>query len=342
MFKKFFVLSILSTTVLASYSQSFKSGTLSIVRIGNGENPLSHKATSVFIDEYSVTGELIRSIALPTSPNGQNKSLTLSGSQLDEGFAGLSQDQRTLTLTGYDANVGIDSVFKTTSAEVGRTIAVITADGTVNTTTSITDAFGRVQVRSAVANGNDIWVTGGGYGIRHTTLGSQTSKSVTSVTGRVLSIFNGQLYASSIAPNVRMAKVGSNLPVASTSLENFPGFPTDGSTWQYYLLDQNQSVSGPDVLYIADNIKGLCKYSLVDDVWVLNGRIGSGFFGLTAQSTPEGVVLYATQATGNSSTQLVTITDNSGYNGAFSGRVKVLAKAAPNTSFRGVTSSPSK
>ncbi len=340
MLKRLFIIISLSTSVLISYSQSFKDGTLSVIRIGDGKDALSLKASPVFVDEYTTEGELIRSIALPTSPIGQNKSLTLSGSQLDEGFAGLSQDNKTLVLAGYNAALGIDSVFKTPSSQVGRTIAVIYADGTVNTTTSIQDAFGKVQVRSAVANGNDIWVTGGGYGIRHTTLGSETSKAVTNITGRVLSVFNGQLYASSIAPNVRMAKVGSNLPIASTSLENLPDFPTDGSTWQYYLLDQDQSVSGPDVLYIADNIKGICKYSLVDNVWILNGKIGSGFFGLTAQSTPEGVVLYATQAMGDSKTRLITVTDNGGYNGAFSGRVKELVKAAPNTSFRGITSSP--
>lgn len=342
MLKKLFIIVSLSSSVLTSYSQSFKDGTLSIIRIGDGKDVLSLKASPVFVDEYTITGELIRSIALPTSSSGQNKALTLSGSQLDEGFAGLSQDKKTLVLAGYDADLGTDSVFKIPSSQIGRTIAVISANGSVNTTTSIKDAFGKVQVRSAVANGNDIWVTGGGYGIRHTTLGSETSRSVASVTGRVLSIFNDQLYASSIAPNVRMAKVGSNLPVVSTSLENLPGFPTDGSTWQYYLLDQNQSVSGLDVLYIADNIKGICKYSLVDNVWVLNGKIGSGFFGLTAQSTPEGIVLYATQAIGDLKTRLITIVDNSGYNGAFSGRVKELVKAAPNTSFRGITSSPSK
>jgi hypothetical protein len=341
MIKKIFILVSLSVFVLTAHSQSFQKGTLSIIRIGSGENPLSLRSSPVFVDEYTTTGELVRSIALPTSSNGQNKSLTLSGSLLDEGFAGLSPDKKTLALVGYDAFSGLDSVFKKPSSQVARTIALISADGTVNTTTSIKDAFGKVQMRSAVANGNDIWVTGGGNGIRHTTFGSQTSNVVTNVTGKVLSIFNDQLYASSIAPNVRMAKVGSNLPVTSTSLENLPGFPVDGSACQFYLLDQDQSVSGLDVLYIADNVKGLCKYSLVSGMWVFNGSIGSRFFGLTALVTTEGVSLYATQNE-SSVSRIITVTDNSGYNGKFSGRIKVLAKAAENTSFRGVTFSPSK
>src|SRR5690606_7061404 len=116
-------------------------------------------------------------------------------------------------------------------------------------------------------------------GIRTLQVGASKSDPVTTVTGRVLSIFNDQLYSSSIAPDIRMGQVGNGLPLSETDLNNMPGLPKDGSPWQFYFMDLNEEVKGLDVLYVADNIKGLCDYSLIDRVWVSNGSLWSGFFG---------------------------------------------------------------
>src|SRR5690606_3150858 len=342
MIKQFLTLIFFVLVVFIAKSQSFSDESLVVIRIGNGEEILTSKSTPVFIDEFSLEGKLIRSIALPTSAQGKNRALTLSGNQMDEGYAGLSPNKDCLILVGYDTSLGIDSVLKTPSSKVPRTIALISEDGKINTENAITDAFGRVQVRSATIKDNQIWVTGGGYGIMTLQVGASKSDLVTTVTGRVLSIFNDQLYSVSIAPDIRMGQVGNGLPLSETDLNNMPGLPKDGSPWQFYFMDLNEEVKGLDVLYVADNIKGLCKYSLIDGVWVSNGSLGSGFFGLTAKKTNEGILLFATQSTSLSDTRLVSILDSSGYKGTLKGQVKVLVKGKSNTSFRGVTFSPTK
>src|SRR5438128_9770406 len=98
--------------------------------------------------------------------------MTASGTGTSEGLMTLSKDGRYLTATGYDADVGTAAVAGTTSASVNRIIARVDSNGTVDTTTALTDAATGGNPRSAVTtNGADLWMDGSVGGIRYTTLG---------------------------------------------------------------------------------------------------------------------------------------------------------------------------
>jgi hypothetical protein len=118
------------------------------------------------------------------------------------------------------------------------------------------------------------------------------------------------------------------------------------STYSFYLADLNQSVAGPDTLYVADDGAGaLTKFSLVGGTWTSNGTIGTStdaYRGLTGVTSGTTVTLYAVRKAGSSSPggELVSLTDAGGYNGSFTGTPTVLVTAATNTAFRSVALTP--
>ena len=328
----------------------FTPGNIVVVRIGTGTATMvAGEAQPVFLDEYTPTGVLVQSIALPTAVTGSNKRLTLPISTADysEGYISLSPDRQKLVVCGYDADVNTASVSTTASSTTRRVVGVINANGNVNTSTNL-NTFNTVVIRSATMNGNDIWVTGGNGGIMYTTLGGTTFTVVAGTTGRCLDIYDGQLYATSAATGLRMTSVGTGLPTTTgQTLTNFSGYPTNGSTYQFFMADMNASEPGLDVLYTADN-NLLRKYSKVSGTWVTNGTIGVNadrYRGLTGYQDAGGhIVLYAARKNDNISSaggELVSITDNTGYNADFTSLVpKVIVQAGANTVFRGVSMAP--
>src|SRR5262249_41627979 len=173
---------------------AFTPGDLVIYRVGAGANSLSSAATAVFLDEYTPTGILVQSIALPTTAFGVNHRLTASGTATSEGLLTLSADGQYLMLTGYDADLGTAGIAGTSSATVQRVVGRVDASGPIDTSTALTDAATGNNIRSvASTDGVDIWVTGAGGGIRFTTLGASTSTQFsTTVTNlRQVDIFDG-------------------------------------------------------------------------------------------------------------------------------------------------------
>lgn len=334
--------------------QSFGENNIVVVRIGEGSVPLAMgSAHKVFLDEYTPTGTPVRSIGMPTVLRGKNRLLTLSVSSTDhtEGFLSLSPDGKYLALVGYDAEPGHSNVVSTSGSEVNRVVALINKQGFIDATTAL-PTFGNAPVRSAVvANGRDIWVTGGRNGIRYVTRGMSLSIDITAngTTGRSLFIFEKQLYASSTASGYRVVRVGDGLPTtAGQKLINLPGVPDNvGSPYDFFMIDLNTAVPGPDVLYIADQgSPALSKYSLVGGVWTLNGRIGVAadqYRGLTGRVTSSGVELFATRKNEGSiqgGGEIVRLVDNSGYNGAFTAEPRVIVSAPQYTLFRGIALTP--
>lgn len=332
--------------------QPFGSDNIVVVRIGDGTAPLvPGSAHKVFLDEYTSSGKLIRSIAMPTVVEGKNRRFTLSVSTDDhtEGYLSLSPDSKYLALAGYDAEPGYSNVVNTSGSVVNRVIALVNKYGFVDATTTL-PTFSNAAVRSAVvANGQDIWVTGGRNGIRYATRGISTSTTVTELTGRCLSIFGGQLYTSSTASGYRVARVGEGLPTtAGQELVNLPGVPdNEGSPYGIYMVDLNPAIPGPDVLYVADQWSpALSKYSLVAGVWTLNGRIGVAadqYRGLTGRVTSSGVELFATRKNAGSTQgggEIVRLVDSGGYNGPFTAAPLVIASAPQYTLFRGIAQTP--
>jgi hypothetical protein len=333
----------------------FTKGNVVVVRVGTGSTPLAGSGTAAacFLDEYSADKKLVQSIPLPVTESGLNKALTLSGTATSEGYITRSADGLTLALAGYNAPPGTPGVNGATST-VSRVVALISQDGTINTTTSLSDAATGNNVRGAFSNGTDIWVTGGAGGLRYATRGATSSVQVATapVNLRAVHIFGSQLYISTASGSaVRIGAVGTGSPkVTGQAITNLPGLPSGtGSPHQFFMADLNAAIEGPDVLYIADDnttTGGILKYSLVNGNWNANGTAGTAtdlYRGITGRVSGNIVTLFAVRNGGIGTAgggELVSFVDNSGYNTTISATPDLIATAGVNQAFRGVALAP--
>ncbi|HEX3526689.1 MAG TPA: Calx-beta domain-containing protein, partial [Thermoanaerobaculia bacterium] len=335
------VLALFCATSL--FGAPFTPGNLVVYRVGDGAAALTANGTAVFLDEYTTGGTLVQSIAVPTTTVGSQRRLVCSGTATTEGFLTRSTDGQSVVFSGYDAALATALITTSTSATVPRVIGRVGFNGTIDTTTALTDAISGGNPRSAAStNGTDLWLSGtsAGGGIRYATLGATTSTSlVTSPTNlRVLGIFGGQLYISSGAGTIHLGTVGTGTPTtAGQTLTALPGFPTTGSQNGFFFADLDPGVPGVDTLYINDDTAAtINKYSLVAGSWTANGTIAlASARGLTGVVSGSSVTLYVTART-----TLRALTDTSGYNATITGSLATLATAATNTAIQGVALVP--
>jgi hypothetical protein len=323
---------------------AFTSGDVVVYRVGRGHSSLANTGNAVFLDEYTPSGTLVQSVGLPTTPEGPNNPLIASGAASSEGFLTLSVDGQYLLLTGYASTIpAASSLSGTAASAVPRVVGRVKGDGSIDTTTALTDfADGNNPRTAASVDGTEIWVGGAAGGVRYTTLGSTTSTqlSTDSTNIRQVAIFDGQLYMSTQnGSTIRVGAVGSGLPTASgATITNLPGFPTTNSPNAFFFADLDGS-PGLDTLYVADDVAGLGKFSLVSGAWVAGGVIGSGadvYRGVTGAVSGTTVTLYATRT----ANELVQIIDSSGYNGTLSAAPVHVASAGTNQAYRGVAMAP--
>jgi hypothetical protein len=328
-------------------SAAFTTGNLVVYRVGDGSAALTSSATAIFLDEYSPTGTLVQSVALPTATSGSNNPITASGTATSEGFITRSTNGSYLVFTGYNAVP--TTTTPNTSTTITRIVGRIDNAGNINTTTSLTPDYQGSNIRAVASdNGTNIWTSGtassaANGGVHYTTLGSTTGTQVSSsVTNtRAIAIFNGQLYITSSSGAFRMAAVGTGLPnTTGQTIVNLPNFTTStGSPYGFFFADLNSSIPGVDVLYVADDGSGtgIQKYSFDGTNWNANGNISTvtttrGLTGVVSGST---VTLYTVNGTG-----LYSLVDNTGYNATITASPTLLASAPTNTAFRGVAFSP--
>jgi hypothetical protein len=338
-----------TAATISATSGGFTAGDVVVYRVGDGSSALSSSGTPIFLDEYSPTGSLLASQALPTTADGADKAIVASGSATSEGGLTLSADGRYLVATGYDAAVGTAGLSSSAAANVPRTIARVDAAGDVDTTTALTDFADGNNPRSAVSqDGSEFWVGGAAGGVRYATLGAATSTSLVSSTYknvRQLEIADGQLYASAdpTKASVTVASVGSGLPTSGTqAVTDLPFASPPIEPYAYSLLTLGSGTT-PDTLYVADNSAGaVVKYGLSGGTWVQEGSVAvANVTGLTADDSGGTVTLYATSS-GSSGTAgtLYKIVDASGIGGTLTGGAAVLAFAPANEAFRGVVYAP--
>ncbi len=343
-------------TVGSANSASFASGNVVVLRVGNGAS-LVNTGSPIFLDEYTPAGSLVQSIALPTTVSGGNKQCILSGTSTSEGMIRLSEDGNYISGTCYARDLGgVGSLTSSTSASVNRTVFRAAMDGSIDTTTALTDASDGSSPRSAVTtNGTNFWMAGGSGSVRAFNFGATTSTQIsTTLTNlRVLDIFNAQLFTStSSGTAIRIGTVGTGLPTTSgqtiTALTGITNINTP-SPYSYFFADLDNTVAGVDTLYIADDTGatgGILKYSLVASTWTANNTVGAGtdaYRGLAGKVVGSTVTLFATRKGGSAATgggELVSLTDTSGYNAANNGTIALLASNATNTAMRGVVLIP--
>ena len=337
------------------YATSFTPGNLVVVRVGDGTASLSSASAAVFLDEYTPAGLLVQSVALPTSTSGNNHSLTLSGSATSEGALTLSVNGQLLVLAGYDATTGFAAV--SSDSTTNRTVATVSANGTVNTSTGFLagSAYKKNNFRGATTqDGSAFWCSGAGSGGTGGTwyiasgafTGSATQISSTISSTRAINIFGGQLYTSASSSSYHgVNSVGTGLPTttgqASANLPGFPAADTASSAYGFYFFDLNPNIPGYDVVYVCDDRSaaggGLLKYSLVSGTWVLNGNISSSsaLRGVTGYASCSGVKLFISGQGG-----VFTFSDASGYNQPLTGSLTQLITPATNTVVRGIAFAP--
>lgn len=323
-----------------AYAAPFASGNIVVYRIGTGVSAPTSASTAVFIDEYTPSGTLVQSIALPTAASAGINPLTASGSVSGEGLLSRSADGRFLVLSGYAAAPGVASIAGTSATITPRVVGLIDATGAINTSTALTDFSTANNARSATSlDGTQVWVAGAGGGLRYATIGASTSTQLSTTLSnlRQLEIFAGQLYVdTSSGTAVRIGAVGSGTPtVTGQTISNLPGITLSGSPYAFALVHLGTSVAGLNTLYVADDALGVLKYSFNGSTWTASGSAGGKYRGLIASTSGDTVTVFM-----SIDGELDTLSDSSGFNGTLSAMPAKIASAVTDTLMRGVAFAP--
>ncbi len=214
---------------LSSQAAAFTPGDLVVLRVGDGSAALGIPAAPCYLEEYTVAGTLVQTIAMPATTGGGNNTFTLGGNSVAEGFLELSGNGQLITLAGYNAAPGFSGPGGSSISTVNRVVGVVSLNGNVDTSTLLT-AGTSASLRSAFTdNGSHFWIGAtGGSSYVGTAGGSTTATLMNNSNFRVVRNFGGQLYASSAAgSSFGIVTVGTGLPTtASQTATLLPGFPT--------------------------------------------------------------------------------------------------------------------
>lgn len=350
-YSKMILSALASLSALSAISAPFTPGNLVVIRVGDGSSAPTTAGTALFLDEFTVGGTGVQSISMPTSSVGANRAITHNGTSTAALGLTRSGNGQFLFLGGYDATPGT-VVNNTDATAMNRVVARVDANGNIDTTTALSDAYstGTAGIRGVYSlDGSGFWLAGNGSsttsGIRYATLGASTSTSVVQTPNtRVVSVWNGQLYASTMTSTFRgVNTVGTGLPTgtgeAFTLLNGFdPSSTAPQDAYDFYFADAT-------TLYVADNRTaasggGIQKWTDVGGTWTYQYSLNDGTQGIRrfAAVTAAGITtFYATTATTSTtaSNQLIVISDL----GAGSSST-LLATSPANTIFRGVAWTP--
>lgn len=309
-----------------SNGSAFTTGNIVTLRVGEvGGDVLTTGSAPVFIDEYTTNGVFVQSVPLPFKTNGSNKKFSVNGMSTTEGFLNLSPDGQYLTFGGYDAIPGVASISTTSSAAYNRVVARVTQNGTINTSTTITDGFSAGSIRSAATvDGSAFWTGGAGTGggTRYVTLGGTTSTLVSAAptNTRGTAIYNSQLYTSSQSgTNIGISTVGSGLPTtagSTTTILSGTATNVDLTNPQGFVFGDIDGNGTPEVLYVADGNLGIVKFSNNGGVWTKRGSLpnptGRASAGLGLQMSGTDRVLFICLGTSSSpANEIYKFTDSS-------------------------------
>ena len=363
-------LALAAALAITAHSQSsaaaFTPGNLVVYRVSDGTASLVSTGNAVFIDEYSValdgTAILVQSIPMPTEAvdGAVQRQCVTSGTATSEGLLTRSPDGANLAFTCYARNLtptGVGTLNATTSALVPRVVARVSADGSVDTRTALTDFASGNNPRGAVTDGSGFWAVGGAGGVRYAILGQTTSTEVsTSITNlRQIDVVGGNLivsHASSTALG-RLSQVGTGLPTTTGQvMTTVSGFPTASplgvpSFFGFLFVDLDASIGGVDTAYLADDGgDNVQKWSLVGGTWTFNGSVNTILApagpltnprSLTGRLIPGLGVAIVTVADASA---IVVGIDQAGYNLAPQLALQTAVTAGPNKAFRGLAPAP--
>ncbi len=286
--KKIFTLFVVCLMALNALQaqKAFTEGNLVILSVGKSGETLAASGNTVYLNEYSPTGTLVQSFALPST--GSNK-LILSGTDEYCGYLNRSANEKYLTLAGFDATIGqVPDLDASDAATVNRTVAIIDAEANIDLSTKMSTSLANATSytpRGVVStDGNDLWVsaptfvskTEGEGGIFYIQKGN-TSR-VSDINRRNYSWTNARIFnqngynllfschSEADQSNTVYSFLSDDDYRNSTYTEIPTAFNTDGTSYgrvestiggvptnhtDFVLLDQDATVNGLDVTYIG-------------------------------------------------------------------------------------------
>ena len=248
-----------------------------------------------------------------------------------------------------------------TAANAPRVIAVVSPNGSVDTSTQLTGSsdYNAVSIRQVTSiNGTQFYTSGNGLkpaigsadigGLRYATLGGTSTTSLNpsnDIDVRTTTVFNGQLYGASGSSNNPTAghttfTLGTGLPTPATAPAAFTALAKTGGG----SVAGNQSptfvtlADGDVLLYTSDSTAGGLDKSVyvpATKTWTADGTVTlSGIEDLAATATGNSVTLYASTASA-----IDTLTDTADT-GPDNGTFTTLITAPTGDQFRGLAIAP--
>lgn len=306
------------------FGQSFTPGYLTVLVTGDGTSYSSGAAAPLSVVEYTTSGTLTGVSVLLPSVNPDP--VTNSISATSEGLMELSAERDQLIIPGYKAVPGTANVASSSAATINRVLYAIPSSAIPS----------RVAVTGSLYDGNNIR-SGTSFGTNYFAGGPVSGPSVMN-TGTILSsllnirsiaIFNGQTYVSSnTPPNVGISKLGSGIPTSGSSTATLLTGSSSSSPYNFSISPDGNT------MYVADDGAGILKFTLSGGVFVPAYTVNTEpVFGLTVDYSGAYPIIYATTAT--SPSVIIKVVDGGPMSWAM-----VVASAAYNTVFRGITFSP--
>lgn len=335
--------------VMNTTASTFGSSNLIVAQLGDANFTQTGVASPFFLLEITKAGALVQKVPMPFQNAGSNNRVTVSGASTTSAQLNLSPDKKYLATVGYSAPLNTAVAAAQSSAAFPKVIARIDYTGAINSTTLINDGYEGGDLRSAVTtNGTKFWTGGNGSatsGVRFVNFGSSGSSvglDNNAKNMRYVNITNSQLFVGSQSgAYVGVNKVGTGLPETqvdgSTSL-----IASEANTYAFVFADQNASVPGNDVMYVADGSTGLFKYSYDGTTWTARGSYtGTPVYNVYAEDNGASVDVYFT-----TTDKLYVITDNSAQASNITGSGTAISSLTPiytapaSTFLRGIVGTP--
>jgi hypothetical protein len=319
-------------------SLPFTAGNLAVLRVGDDTKSLSSHGNSVFIDQFTTSGTLVDSIAIP---DNATNALIISGSASSEGALTRSADGRLLEFAGYNIALtnSSSSLSGSSSTNVPRVLGILDVNGAFALVGLTTNQYSGNNIRSGTTDGRGNYWGAGANSANNGTLyfGSGPASTVqTNVANSiVIQDLGGNLYFSTQKITNGIWKI-SGTPDVPVSASVF--LKTGGSSASYAFAFNSDFT----IAYVADDTLtgkgGVQRWDYNGSAWTMSyafaGITNIGARGVAVDFSGAHPVIYATTAEATSD-RLVTITDT----GAAS-TVTTLATAGVNQLFRGVALTP--
>jgi hypothetical protein len=324
---------IVGTWAGTAAAQPILPGDLVIFRAGDGSAALSANATPAFLDEYSPTGTLVRTITVPSTGAS---ALTVTGNATTEGIISVSQNGGLLVFAGYRKDAGGTPPGSDLPSATNRVIGTLTPAGVLNTSIAITDGTA-VAFRSATTvNGSSYYTsTAAQIGFVGSPGPASTTATIDARNSRQVNLAGNVVYASNGSTTItdKVQSYGT-LPTGTTMPSPVVTLALADAVNGFFLADLNPLVAGIDTVYALSTVENLLrKYTFNGTSWAANGSIpAAGSNDLTGVVIGTNVQLFVT-----SPSSVFAYTDTSGIGGSLTGTLgNAIISAPTNTAFRGI------